>query len=83
MKKCEESGHSDLISEIENDKMVFEAASRYYQALQSQEFGKIKEAGVLILKARDLIKQARPSCQASKKIQVIEERYNWKYKIIG
>lgn len=69
MKKCEESGHSDLISEIENDKMVFEAASRYYQALQSQEFGKIKEAGVLILKARDLIKKAQPSCQASKKIQ--------------
>ena len=33
MKKCEESGHQDLIKEIENDKMVFEAASRYYQVL--------------------------------------------------
>jgi len=68
MKKCEESGHSDLVTEIENDKMVFAAACRYYQSKQALEIGKVKEAGVLSLKASELISAVNPTNQHCKKL---------------
>ena len=68
MKKCEESGHSDLVAEIENDKMVFAAACRYYQSKQALEIGKVKESGVLSLKASELISAVNPTNQHCKKL---------------
>ena len=68
MKKCEESGHSDLVTEIENDKMVFAAACRYYQSKQALEIGKVKESGVLSLKASELISAVNPTNQHCKKL---------------
>ena len=40
--------------------MIFTAACRYYQAKQAAEIGKMKEAGVLVLKAKQLINSANP-----------------------
>ena len=33
IKKCDESGHTDLGQDIENDKSVFVAAGRFYQEI--------------------------------------------------
>ena len=68
MKKCEESGHSELVTEIENNKMVFAAACPYYQSKQALEIGKVKEAGVLSLKASELISTVNPTNENCKKL---------------
>merc|ERR1712123_529978 len=60
IKKCNETGHDDLGQEFEHNKMVFTAACRFYQAKQAAEIGKMKEAGVLVLKAKQLIGAASP-----------------------
>ena len=60
IKKCNETGHDDLGNEFEQNKMIFTAACRYYQAKQAAEIGKMKEAGVLVLKAKQLINSANP-----------------------
>ena len=48
--------------------MVFAAACRYYQSKQALEIGKVKEAGVLSLKASELISAVNPTNEHCKKL---------------
>ena len=65
IKKCHEAGHVELGDELENERVVYVAACRYYQSRQAQEVRKFTEAGALILKSKNLLADAKPTKEIS------------------
>jgi len=65
IKKCHEAGHVELGDELENERVVYVAACRYYQSRQAQEVRKFTEAGALILKSKNLLAEAKPTKEIS------------------
>jgi len=61
IKKSVEAGHEELADEMENEKLVYVGACRFYQSKQAQEHRKLKEAGALILRSKKLLEQAKPA----------------------
>jgi len=66
IKKCYEADNSELGDELDSEKNSYLAACRYYQSQQAHETGKLKEAGALILKARQLLEKSEPKRETTK-----------------